>query len=199
MLTVSVKANMGTEEDFVSSVRKGDEDAWEKLYHKLFEPLYRYVYYRVQGNSYDTEDIMQETFLALTQSIETFDPDKGDLYAWVQGIAKQKLAAHYRKKGQRPVSALPPDETLLAQLDRDPLPEETLAQEEFTHLFGTALSDLPPKYQEILKMKYVDELSLQEIANHLYLSLAAVKSLLMRAKEALRESIARYPKEFLED
>jgi RNA polymerase sigma factor (sigma-70 family) len=105
------------------------------------------------------------------------------------GIAKNKIRAQRRKR--RPVlvedlleEADPEIDAILAAVDREPLPEWVLERAETSELVGATLSSLPPDYRELLVGKYLDGLSLVEIAARRGRSEKAAESTLHRARIA---------------
>ena len=174
----------------VESLLNGDKSAWKDVFKEFFDPIYKYVFFRVNRKGQDTEDVVQEIFSAIAQSIRTYDSGKGDFGSWCFGIAKQKLALYYRKNsGRLQFSGSEAAGRMAAQLSTEDLPDEVIMKEEFISFVGSAFSTLPPRYQKVLILKYVDEMEFSRLAEKLNISVEAAKSLVIRAKEALRDAI----------
>ncbi|MGC4045981.1 MAG: sigma-70 family RNA polymerase sigma factor [Armatimonas sp.] len=146
--------------------------------------LYQYAR-RQTGSDHDAEDIVSETLAAAISAgkappaVESADdPTRAYLF----GIARRKIALHLRQKSRRPVEAL--TDTLVSHL---PTPEREALDSERRQSVRTLLDSLPAEWREVLLLKYVEQLSIGEIALILNRSDAAVNSLLQRARAAARE------------
>jgi RNA polymerase sigma-70 factor (ECF subfamily) len=170
------------------SILAGDRAAAEGFFRTHLSALYEFVHYRVGGNRALAEDVVQDTLVSALERLSAFD-GRGSLHTWMCGIAKNKIRAQRRKR--RPVlvedlleEADPEIDAILAAVDREPLPEWVLERAETSELVGATLSSLPPDYRELLVGKYLDGLSLVEIAARRGRSEKAAESTLHRARIA---------------
>lgn len=185
----SAKADELEEEvALLDRMNRGDKQALSEFYRRYYDPLYRFIYYQVGGNHADAEDVTQTTFIAAIDSLHTFRGESR-LYVWLCGIAWHKAADFRRRrsKKERVRSNLPIHE--LEQLDTAPLPDEIFLREETRDLVYQVLLSLPDHYYQVLVLKYVEEFSMQEIAQLMGKSFKAVQSLLSRARNAFRAAL----------
>jgi RNA polymerase sigma-70 factor, ECF subfamily len=158
----------------------------ESLVARYGEALFQYTRRRVASDA-DAEDIAAET-LAVALSEGKAPPenpaDDDPTRAFLFGVARRKIAQALRTRTRRPEEAL--DETIVSL---SPTPEGALLQTEHTRRVRAMLSSLPDEWHEVLLLKYVEGLSLAEIAVALERSEAAVSSLLQRARSAARTRI----------
>ena len=166
----------------------GDRIEAEAFYRSHLDTLYEFVHYRVGGNRALAEDVVQDTMLVALERLAAFD-GRSSLHTWLCGIAKNKIRAHRRKR--RPVlvedlleEADPEIDAILAAVDREPLPEWVLERQETQELVGATLSSLPPDYREVLVDKYLEGLSVNEIAARRGKGAKAAESRLQRARVA---------------
>ena len=166
----------------------GDEQAAESFFGRHLDTLYEFVHYRVGGDRALAEDVVQDTMLVALERLSAFD-GRSSLHTWLCGIAKNKLRAHRRKR--RPVlvedllsEADPEIDAILTQIDREPLPDWILERHETQELVGATLSSLPPDYRSVLVDKYLDGLSVKEIATRRGQGSKAAESSLHRARLA---------------
>ena len=166
----------------------GDRGAADQFFNRHLDTLYEFVHYRVGSDRGLAEDLVQDTMLEAVRSLERFD-GRSTLHTWLCGIAKNKIR-DWRKK-RRPVLVEDLlDETdekidsILEQVDREPLPQWILERKETRELVGATLSSLPPDYRSALVAKYVDGQSVSEIGTALGRGEKAAESVLTRARLA---------------
>jgi len=166
----------------------GNREAADQFFNRHLDTLYEFVHYRVGADRALAEDLVQDTMLEAVRSLERFD-GRSTLHTWLCGIAKNKIR-EWRKK-RRPVLVEDLlDETdeqidsILEEVDREPLPEWILERRETRELVGATLSSLPPDYRSALVAKYVDGQSVSEIGRELGRGEKAAESVLTRARLA---------------
>jgi RNA polymerase sigma-70 factor (ECF subfamily) len=188
------------ERDVALGLRQGKVEAWRALYEAHAEQVWRAVARLLGPNSADVADVVQETFLAAARSAAGYDPDRGSLWAWLWGIARNQVALHYRKQGRldrlrRAGDWLASgDGTLLRYLNgqESATPEDALAAAELATLVRATLTDLPDEYGLLLTAKYLDGRAVEDIARSMRSTPTAVRSKLARARQAFREAFAKY-------
>ena len=170
--------------------------------------LYERKVYRVAKNitrnDEDAEDVLQEAFLKAYEHLNTF---KGDskFYTWIVRIAVNEALMKLRKrKGDRIVSLDAPIETGEETVTReiavwDDNPEQRYGQEEYQKILDEAIEGLKPDFRIVFHLRDIEELSTEETAETLGISIPAVKSRLLRARLALRERLTRMFKRKGED
>ena len=172
----------------------GDEGAFKELFDRFFPRLYRFVLARV-GNDPDTaRDIVQQTFC---NAIGRLDSYRGEaaLYTWFCQICRNVLTDYYRSKGRAEGVTLLEDrpdarailESLTAPVSDEP--ETGLWREQVHRIVEATLDSLPGRYGEVLEWKYIDGLSVAEIASRLEVGPKAAESHLTRARESFRDAV----------
>ncbi len=172
------------EEEIILLVRDaklGNTDAFAKLYDYYVNPIYRYVYYKV--NREDALDITESIFLKIWENLKSYRKIKGTFSSWVFKIAHNLIVDHYRLQRQY----IPIDDLNLPDEKRESDPsaraQEALDQENLKR----ALSQLKKKYQQIILLRYVNDLELSEIAKIMKKSEGSLRVLKFRALQALRK------------
>ncbi|HEY8503757.1 MAG TPA: sigma-70 family RNA polymerase sigma factor [Gemmataceae bacterium] len=157
----------------------GDATAWGALYDEAFAPLDAYVSWRCGGRREWTDEVLQETWLVAVDRLGSFDPARAPFTGWLCGIAANVIRNQLRKR--RRVARGARNSERRTRNSEDPL-EQTERQERVAE----ALAELPQRYERALRAKYLDRMSVAEIAAAWGESEKAVESLLTRARQAFR-------------
>lgn len=197
MHSTPVPSQAGFDEaPFVAQARKGDDRAFAELVKRYEAKIFRLAQHITQ-NREDAEDVLQETFLRAYEHLDQFQGNS-KFYTWIVRIAvNQALMKLRRRRTDKSVSL---DETIdtgedtvtreIAAWDEDP--EQRFSREELGQILDSAIQTLAPAYQSVFLLRDVDDLSTEETAEALGLSVPAVKSRLLRARLQLREKLTRY-------
>ena len=171
------------EEMLRREVLAGNEQAWRQWHGETFDDLYRYVLWRC-GNRRDwADEIVQETWLTAVRRMRKFTPSQGGFLGWMQGIASNVLRNHLRKQVKiTKLQQLAATEADLNKHNNNP-PRTNNNQEHIAAVLD-ALSD---RHEAVLKAKYFDGLSVEQIAAGWETTPKAVESLLTRARQSFRE------------
>ncbi len=183
---------LGSEEDLVLGLRQGCEDAYETLLLRYQQAVYSLVC-RLLNDPADAPDVVQEVFLKVFRNIGHFRGGSS-LKTWVYRIAVNE--AHNQRRWftrhQRPEigfavdeEAFGPHEENLADPGRSPF--ELALNRETCALVEEALATLNPKFRAAVVLRDMEDLSYEEIAAVLEVSLGTVKSRILRGREALRK------------
>jgi RNA polymerase sigma-70 factor (ECF subfamily) len=164
------------------ALARGEPPAIEAFCRELLEPVYAFVFWRVNGDRQDAEDVTQETFLAALATIDRFE-GRSSLRTWVCGIAKNLARERVRARARQPREPAP--------VGGPPAPDTLLEEAQTERLVGLALTELSPQYQRALLDKYVHQQSFAEMAAATRSTAKAVESLVQRAKRALAEGVRR--------
>lgn len=169
-------------------ILEGEAGAAAELLDAHLTPIYQFVHFRVGRDRALVEDVVQETFLAALQSLANWD-ERSSLHGWLVGIAKNKVREARRKNRPIPLEDVLADsdveiDAILADVAREPLPDEVLERRETQDLVGAALSSLPDDYQRALLAKYVEGRSTADIARSSGRTEKAAESLLSRSRAA---------------
>lgn len=155
----------------------GDEVAFRDWYDRALPRVYRYLYHRCGRDVSLAEELTQDTFAEAVRSGRRTGTHP-DAVAWVLGIARHRLADHFRRLARQ--------ERRLAQLAALPTPTEAPGQVWPDADLADALASLPAMQRAAVILRYVDDLPVREVAGQLGRSEKAVESLLSRGREALR-------------
>jgi RNA polymerase sigma-70 factor (ECF subfamily) len=190
----------------VAEVVGGSQDAFAALYDLHAGAVYAAAT-RLTSDRQLAEDVVQETFIALWNRAEQFDPRLGSLAAWLLTIARNRTVDRLRAAGRRPTivpiaAARIGDETDTATLERiarsgDVVggaattrgPEAALASTELRETLRDALLGMPEPERRVLLLAYRDELTQSEIAERLGWPLGTVKTRTRRALLKLRANL----------
>jgi len=167
----------------VAEARAGDAEAWDKLFRRYQLPLYVYVFQLLRDEQ-TTLDIVQETFINAARHLATLRDDER-FGSWLFGIAHQKCVQRWRKRGLQQTL----DEPLAEYASEEPGPDELLLRQEQELEFMNALNRLPEHQREVLLLHYLEEFSIEQIAEVTQTSVGTVKSRLHYARKALRKLI----------
>jgi RNA polymerase sigma-70 factor (ECF subfamily) len=174
------------ERTLLRAVLAGDEAAWELWYRESFDRLYAYVSWRSGGLRELADEIVQETWLTAVRRIRQFDPARGSFEGWLRGIAANVFRNQLRRKRRDDrvsEAAVAPDRKAEA-------PRRDQAER-----VALALSELPDHYETVLRAKYLEQQSVNQIAATLGQTTKAVESLLTRARDAFREAYLKEDRE----
>jgi RNA polymerase sigma-70 factor, ECF subfamily len=184
------------ETDLVAQAQAGGTEAFTELVNRYEGNIYRLARHITQ-NPEDAEDILQETFLKAYEHLRDFQGNS-KFYTWLVRIAvNQSLMKLRKRKSDASVSLDDPYDTGEESLVREiavwePNPEQTYSREEIRAILEKAVDSLPPTFRAVFALRDIEELSTEETAAILNLSIPAVKSRLLRARLRLREKLTRY-------
>jgi RNA polymerase sigma-70 factor (ECF subfamily) len=180
----------------VERLRAGDESGFTAFFNEYFDRLYRFAMSRTRGNADMTEEAVQRTMIRALRGMEGFRGD-ASLFTWLAQICRNELAdlgERARRDAARTIS-FDADERLRDRVesvvaDGRSDPAASPVAEERAQLLRELLDGLPARYGEVLELKYLEELSVEEIARRLRGSFESTQSLLQRARVALRSALA---------
>jgi RNA polymerase sigma-70 factor, ECF subfamily len=196
MSAMSSPIDIDDEAAVVAQARLGDAKAFSELLRRYEGKIFRLALHITQ-NREDAEDVLQESFLKAYEHLDQFQ-GQSKFYTWVVRIAvNQALMKLRKRKSDRSVSL---DETIDTGEDTvareiagwDENPEQQYSREELSRILGGAVEDLAPIYRAVFVLRDIDELSTEETADALGLSVPAVKSRLLRARLQLRDKLTRF-------
>jgi RNA polymerase sigma-70 factor (ECF subfamily) len=179
-----------TDTELLHGVRAGDLSAWEQIYLRSLPTVWRYVYLRAGGDRHLAEDIVSETVLALVRQISSLTPRDGNLSGWLIAVARNKLGDHRRTAARAAalVAKARDDEISPMAGDR---PEAALEAAETRQRVLAVMDGLPDEERLALEWKYVDGLSVGDIAGRLGRTEKAAESVLYRARRSFRAHFKR--------
>jgi len=196
----------GEDSGLVRAVASGSEDALVQLYDRYSGAVYATAR-RLTTDRGLAEDVVQETFLALWNRAEQYDPAMGSLPAWLLTIARNRTIDRLRAIGRRPPIVAVSDMALSDEGDTATLerlvtggavvgagmpvmsPASVLAETELRTALAAALAGLPELERTVLVLAYREELSQSEIAERLGWPIGTVKTRTRRALLRMRNAL----------
>ena len=191
-----------SEAGLVERARQGDRQAFDVLVRSHLPRVWRVVW-RILRHHEDTEDVVQEVFLAAHQALLTFRGESR-FSTWLHRIAVNRALNHLTEAGEQMRRGfrslgLPPDEGEeglhravrgIASLSAaDPSPLREMEMEELRRRLALCLSKVPAAWRAVLSLRIEESLSYEEIARVLGTALGTVRSRLARARLALRRCV----------
>jgi RNA polymerase sigma-70 factor (ECF subfamily) len=187
---VEIVSNRLTAPDTVclaEAAAAGDAGAFDLLMRTYGDRVFRLAL-RMLGSREDAEDIQQEAFVRAYRKLHTFRGE-ASFGAWIYAITARLCLSRRRRSAAQPVEVSPPPAALR---DTDHDPQERLAAADAAARVQRTLDKLSPPDRLLILLKYVEDLSHEEIARTLQCSVQSSRSRLTRAKRLFRE---HYPEE----
>lgn len=184
------------ESQLVTKARSGDATAFNELVNRYERKIFRLAKHITQ-NDEDAEDVLQETFLKAYEHLGDFQ-EKSKFYTWIVRIAVNESLMKLRKrKGDRTVPLDEPldtgEDTVVREIAVwDENPEQRYSRDELGEILDEAVQSLRPAFRTVFVLRDIEELSTEETAEALGISIPAVKSRLLRARLQLREKLTRF-------
>jgi RNA polymerase sigma-70 factor, ECF subfamily len=194
-VTSSSNLTVADEGELVSRAQSGDNEAFAELVGRYQNKIYRLARNITQSNE-DAEDVLQETFLKAFSHLDSFQRNS-KFYTWIVRIAVNESLMKLRKrKSDRTVPLDEPLDTGEESVAREIAvwednPEQRYSREEMQEILDEAVESLKPDFRTVFTLRDIEELSTEETAEALDISIPAVKSRLLRARLALREKLTR--------
>lgn len=187
-----------SEEDarILRGLRAGIDSAYEELIQRYEQPVYNTIY-RLLGNQTDACDVVQEVFLKIFRGVGSFR-GQSSLRTWVYRIAINEARNHRRWflrhcQQEVPIERETADQEGVYEIAQDPgrSPYELARNSEARTLIEQALTRINPTFGTAVVLRDVQDLSYEEIAEILQVSLGTVKSRILRGREALRRELTQ--------
>jgi RNA polymerase sigma-70 factor, ECF subfamily len=179
----------------VERAKAGDAGAFTDLVTHYDRRVFRMAK-QITQNDEDAEDVLQETFLKAYSHLDDFHGNS-KFYTWLVRIAVNEALMKLRKR--RSDKTVPLDEPIDTGEDVvareiavwEENPEDTFSRDEIGKILDDAVQSLKPAYRTVFILRDIEEMSIEETAEALNLSISAVKSRLLRARLQLREKLTR--------
>ena len=173
---------MTDESLIVAAVKNGDLEAFGQIITSLETRLYRVAVF-LCGEWEETKDLLQETFLGLYQNLPNFKGKSG-IYTYAYRILLNLHHKRLRKKRKITISLT---EGVKITYPGLPSAAESFAEKEKKEGIRAGIARLPALFQEVIVLRYLEELSYHEIAEMLKVNEGTIKSRLFKAKNLLRK------------
>ncbi len=168
----------------IKEAQDGVPQAQSRLMDAFWNDVKGFLLFKTNDENL-AEELTVETFTKAISKLNLYD-DNFNFKTWLISIAQNNLIDYYRKRKKEDAEVLTEDyEFIFAETE--PSPEKLLIDQQNLKDFYSKLDNLPEKYSEVLKLKFIDDLSIKEIANQLKLSESNVKVRIMRAKKLLMD------------
>jgi RNA polymerase sigma-70 factor, ECF subfamily len=191
------------ESALVAQAKAGNMESFSDLVKHYDRRIFRMAK-QITQNDDDAEDVLQETFLKAYTHLDDFQGNS-KFYTWLVRIAVNEALMKLRKR--RSDRTVPLDEPIDTGEDEvvreiavwEENPEQRYSREELGTILDEAINSLKPAYRTVFILRDIEEMSIEETAEVLKLSISAVKSRLLRARLQLREKLTRLFKRKGED
>jgi RNA polymerase sigma-70 factor (ECF subfamily) len=174
-------------------VGQGDMGAFEQLIER-HQALVAGTVARMLGSNSDVEDIAQQVFMRVWKSAPRYTP-RAKFTTWLLKITRNLVFNELRRtkrRAQVPIQPDPEAEEIALKDETSPAPDATLLEHELQQAIEDAIAQLPETQRMALVLRRYEQLSYEDIAEILDLTVAAVKSVLFRARTELRERLSKY-------
>ena len=184
------------DEALVTRAQSGDTSAFTELVNRYERRVFR-VARNITNNQEDAEDVLQETFLKAYSHLGGFQGNS-KFYTWLVRITVNEALMKLRKRKSNKTVSLDDgidtgEEVVVREVAVwDGNPEQQYSQEELKAIMDEAVASLSPTFRTVFVLRDIEELSTQETADALGLSIPAVKSRLLRARLQLRDRLTRH-------
>lgn len=197
MTIQAVPTDTVAQSSVISSITDAPELApeltWERIVEEHSGRVYRLAYH-LTGNQHDAEDLTQDVFIRVFNSLSQFKP--GTFEGWLHRITTNLFLDRMRRKKRIRFDFMADDDAAVSTSDsfdrheRSGQPEDAFEMSHFGDDIVAALADLPPEYRAAIVLSDIEGLSYEEIAATLGIKMGTVRSRLSRARAKLRESLA---------
>lgn len=168
-----------SDEELVRSSQTGSQEAFVRLYERFFPKVYAWVRFKVPAS--DVDDVTQEVFIAMMKSLDSFR-GQSKFSTWMWTLTSRKIADYHRQVRAKYAEQVELDEAIGYPSADD---KDAMDHQDDVRIIQRALQALPQNYQDIIKMRFIENLPFQEIARHNGQTLEATKSLFRRSVAAL--------------
>jgi len=178
----------------ITALKQRDRSTWSVAVDHHLHEVYGFVFHLVRGDRTVAEDLNQETWLEALDGIDQCNAAQGSFRNWLFGIARKRVALHYRRRALagNPTSLSDQFEEAAELGDIAVLPKDVLEEVERVSVVRAAILLLPDDRRNVLLGKYVEGLSVETIAIRMGTTAKAVESLLSRTREQMRVLLRGY-------
>jgi len=182
-----------SDEQLVELAKSGDDGAFPELVKRHSRRIFR-VARNITNHDEDAEDVLQEAFMKAYTHLDSFQGNS-KFYTWLVRIAMNEALMKLRKRKTGKLVSLDEEldtgeDTMIREVAVwEGNPEDRYSQEELREILDKTISSLPEGFRTVFVLRDVEELSTEETAETLGLSIPAVKSRLLRARLQLREKL----------
>lgn len=179
-------------QNLINKAVEGDAAAFSEIYFTLCDSIYGFTYRMTNKNSI-AEDITQEVFMFFVEHPEKYDAERGSLFSFLCGVARNRVLNFLKKSGTRLETnnfEVKDIENLSNGNGHSPL--KVLLDKEFSAKIEECVAELSPFQREVLILRELEDLSYEEIAEITESDIGVVKSRLYRARRNLARELTPY-------
>jgi RNA polymerase sigma factor (sigma-70 family) len=174
--------------ELIRRCRGGDEAAWLELVTRHTRRVFS-IAYRFAGRVDEAEDLTQEVFVKVYQSLGRYAPAAGSFEGWLSAVARNHAIDHYRRRREERLRRVETSAGLEALPSRGEGPQRTLEREERARLVRRGLRALPSELREAIVLCDLQGLSYEDVAATLGIPLGTVKSRINRGRLELAKRL----------
>jgi RNA polymerase sigma-70 factor (ECF subfamily) len=183
------------DENLVRETLAGSQASFQILVERYQERVFALVRHYTR-NAVEVEDLVQDTFLKAFSRLDTFQ-GQSSFFTWLYRIAVNTILDGMKRRGRSPVRAVEDPEALATPgPTRISGPSANMEREEIARITHGVLAELPEIFRTVLVMREFDDLSYQEIADVLEISIGTVESRLFRARARFKDKLLQMHPEF---
>lgn len=191
-MTTSATNTQSADTDLLRQMRSGAADAFAALYRRHQGPLYRFALLRC-GSGATAADVVQEAFMGLLTGRFAFDPLRGQLSAFLFGVARNLILQHETPRRRDAILPSTDDDDDAPELPSDEAcPLARVLHNEAAEDVRRALALLAPHYRDVVILYEMHDLSYAEIADICQVDIGTVRSRLSRGRAALAKRLAAH-------
>ena len=172
------------DEDLARRAQQGDQDAFAELVHRYERQIFSMAY-RLVGDYDEAADLAQEAFLRIYRMLDRYDSQK-KFFSWMYRVAQNSCLNALSK---RPGNVIPVEraEEYMAPADgANPAePEQNYLNQELRQNIDQAIAELPENYRDVIYLRYIEDLSYQQIAETTGLPVSTIETRLFRGRKQL--------------
>ena len=183
---------MEQDQELLDRCLAGEDSAWEALLRDYTRKIYN-LCYRFTGRVEEAEDVTQEVFIKVFQTLKSYDAAQGSFSTWLNRVARNHLVDHYRRTRKDRVTSSLEDELPVAEQRPSPQMEPTgqVESRERREILQLALDKLSPDLREAVILRDLHDLDYEEIALVLKVPQGTVKSRINRGRLELGRVLKR--------
>jgi RNA polymerase sigma-70 factor (ECF subfamily) len=180
--TIATMPDQAEQQD-IEGLKRLDSQVISSIFDRFFPVVFRYVRYRVSDVA-QSEDISSDVFMRLLEAVKNGKGPDTNIKAWLLSTSSHAVNDHFRKNYRRPTEKI--SESIQ---DLQASPAEASEQRERQRRVQFALSKLTPEQQDVITLRFEQDLSLEETASLMKKNVNAVKQLQLRALAALNRQM----------
>lgn len=175
-----------TDQQLVTLAHDGDPIAFETLFNRYRDGIYKLYMARTGGNGDDADDLLQETFIKVFLNLEKYDTSF-TFGQWIYTIARNTFIDFMRKRrDDLPINASPSEgAAYINPASADATPEERVINSQNGTQLASRLSGMSSRYRRLIELRFFKEYSYEEIAAELGIPIGTVKTQIHRARTQL--------------